>query len=84
MATNTEASKILENEFLPVRAKLLEAAAALDRLDRAPGSTDDDPRVLQIRQAIEILLSQRENRAEQLQMIFSLPYDAAWRDKFFG
>ena len=34
------ASAVLEQEFLPIRAKILEIAAALGRLDRADGSIE--------------------------------------------
>ncbi|MCA9248429.1 MAG: hypothetical protein KDA42_14985 [Planctomycetales bacterium] len=83
MATQTSAPQILESEFLVLRAKLLEAAALLDRLDRAEGSVTEDPRYVRIREAVAVLQSGSPDRAEQLQMIFSLPYDETWREKFF-
>ena len=38
------AEELLDQEFLVVRAKILEIAAALDRLDRGAGDSDDHPR----------------------------------------
>ena len=73
---------VLDQEFLPIRAKLLEVAAALDRLDRAEGSLGADRRRTQIQAAIQVLLRPEDDRAEQLQLIFSRDYEAAWREKF--
>ncbi len=70
---------VLAREFLPVRAKLLEIAAALDRLDRAEGSPPDDARLAKIRESLALLERGEANRAERLQMLFSLPYDDNWR-----
>ena len=70
----------LEQEFLPLRAKLLEIASALDRLERE-GSMSGEPRMARIRSAIEVLRDSRGDRAEQLQLVFSRPYDADWRAK---
>jgi hypothetical protein len=77
------APQLLDKEFLEIRAKLLETAAALDRLDRAEGSADGDRRVKQLREAISVLASPGPDRAERLQMVFSLPYDEQWQQKFF-
>ncbi len=80
MLTSLDAPEILNREFLEVRAKLLQVAATLDRLERAPGSTDDDPRRQKIARALAILSADCDDRAEQLQMLFSLPYDASWKN----
>ncbi len=82
MVRPRQTREVFETEFLPVRAKLLEVAAALDRLDRAQGSVDGDSRRSQIGNAIETLLQEREDRAEQIQLIFSRPYEEDWRRKF--
>ena len=37
-------AEVFDQEFLPTRAKILEVAAALDRLDRASGSLAADSR----------------------------------------
>jgi hypothetical protein len=79
MPTRT-ARDIFDQEFLPVRAKLLEVAAALDRLDRADGALSNDPRRTQIQAAIQVLLRPDDDRAEQIQLVFSRPYDHDWRE----
>jgi hypothetical protein len=81
MSTRT-AREVFDQEFLPVRAKLLEVASALDRVDRSGGALANDPRRTQIQAAIQVLLRPEDDRAEQVQLIFSRPYDHDWREKF--
>jgi hypothetical protein len=72
---------MLEQEFLPLRAKILEIAAGLDRLDRADGDSRADGRRERLEQAIRLLLDDAPQRAEQVQLLFSREYDDAWRKK---
>lgn len=76
------ATEILDREFLTTRSRLIDLAAALDRLDRANGSVADDPRMEQIRRSLEILAGEAADRAEQLQRLFSLPYREGWREEY--
>jgi len=73
------AAEVLDREFLAVRAKLIDVAATLDRIDRADGSVDDDPRPATIRQSLQILADDAPDRAEQIQLLFSLPYQENWQ-----
>lgn len=82
MPVMPNAREVLEREFLLIRAKILEIGASLDRIDRAEGSAADDRRTSQIRQALEVLQSSDPNRAEQIQMVFSLPFDEDWQESF--
>lgn len=77
-----DAPEVLNREFLEVRARLLQIAASLDRLDRAEGSVDDDPRRAKIVAALAILCGDEADRAERIQLLFSRPYDAHWKDVF--
>jgi hypothetical protein len=79
MSQIATAAQILDREFLTIRCKLLEVAAALDRIERGRGSVADDPRLEKISQTLMILGHEGTDRAEQLQMIFSLPYEPDWR-----
>ena len=77
--------QVVAESFLEVRAKLLEVAATLDRIDRACESAAvDEPakskRELLI-EATKILLSEDPNRAERLQQLFSRKYDTDWRQQ---
>jgi hypothetical protein len=80
LANSATASVSLDREFLGIRCRLIEMAAALDRIDRAGVAVAGDPRMAQIRRSLEILAGDAPDRAEQLQMVFSLPYEKEWRD----
>lgn len=78
MATSKE---ILDRNFLEIRSKILELAAAMDRVERA-GSPEDQPLWAQIQQGIGHLQSGQANRAERIQLLFSRPFETDWRNKF--
>jgi len=82
MAPLLSAPEVLNREFLEIRCKILELAAAFDRLERADGSVEEDPRMARLREALTTLLEQPSDRAEQVQMIFSRPYEDDWQNKF--
>jgi len=78
------ASEILDREFLIIRGKLLEVAAALDRIERGSvepgkGSAAGDQRLEKIVETLGLLSRKGGKRAEELQMLFSLPYEPKWR-----
>lgn len=77
---------VLNQFYLEARARLLEVAATLDRIDRGGNASPDDPRLGLLRQAIHVLNQSTSNkspdRAEQLQLLFSRSYDANWLNKF--
>jgi hypothetical protein len=83
MPSSRDATEVLNRDFLETRSRILEIAAALDRLDRAPGRVGETPdrRVAQLRQALEALLEPGPDRAETVQRIFSLDYDPHWQEK---
>ncbi len=76
------AATVLDREFLEVRSRLLDLAAALDRVAREGASAGGDPRLRQIAQALEILSGATPDRAEKVQQVFSRPYDPSWREVF--
>jgi hypothetical protein len=80
MSSTPAAPAVLERVYLEIRCKLLDVAAALDRVARAEGGDrlQADPRLAQIKQGIEILASGGADRAERIQMLFSDPYIANW------
>ena len=83
MAQVRDVSAVLNRDFLETRSRILEIAAALDRLDRAsspphPGEAPDR-RLDQLRQAIAALLEPGPGRAETVQRLFSLDYDPQWQ-----
>jgi hypothetical protein len=78
-----DATDVLEHDFLETRCKILEIAATLDRIDRAPARHGEHPdaRLGQLRRGLEALLEPGPGRAETVQHIFSLDYDRDWRKK---
>jgi hypothetical protein len=76
-------SKVIERYFLEHRAKLIDVAAFLDRLDRAadederPGTrggvTEEDFRVAAFRRAVVILQEERPDRVRRIMEFFSDP-----------
>jgi len=79
MPTPLAANELLDREFLNIRARLIDMAAALDRIDRAEGAVGADPRLGQIRQSLQVLSADSADRAARIQMIFSLPYREDWQ-----
>ena len=75
------AAQVLDREYLEIRAKILQLAASFDRLQRGSGSktAEQDARYQLLRTALECLLSADEDRAEQIQLLFSREYDPKWR-----
>ena len=75
------ATKALDDYFFEARCKLLDIAAILDRINRGQESGEvlaNDLRIEKIRKALEVLHDQSGGRAERIQQIFSLDYDASW------
>ena len=75
------APQALDNYFLEARSKLLDLAAILDRIGRGrdAAGVSEDPRLDKIRRALEVLHDQSGGRAERIQQVFSLDYEASWK-----
>lgn len=63
--------QVLDLYFLDARCKLIELAAFLDRVERAPGP--DDFRLKAFRQALRVLSRQQPRKARQVLLAFSDP-----------
>jgi len=63
--------EVLDQSFIEVRAKLIEVAAFLDRVDRAEG--EEDYRIKAFRQALKALEGNEPERAKQILLAFSDP-----------
>lgn len=80
MPEKLSADELLNREFLTVRARILDIAAALDRIESAAGTAKTDPRIDLLHRAIDELKKTGSDRAERVQMLFSRAYDPAWRE----
>jgi hypothetical protein len=74
------AGTALEAYYLEARSKILDLAAILDRIDRGDTQAElsTHKRDLLVR-GIQLLLETTDaDRAEAVQMLFSLPYESGW------
>jgi len=75
-------STVLDREFLEIRSRILDIAASLDRVQRMDPNPNEDERRQRIAKALEIVLSDSTDRAEQVQLLFSRAFDENWRTSF--
>ncbi len=80
MSIPMPAAAVLDRYFLEMRCKVLDVAAALDRIEQATHAQPAmrDSRLVKLRQAISVLLDEQSDRATRVQMIFSDPYEPKW------
>lgn len=66
---------VVDRYFMEHRAKLLDVAAFLDRIDRseAPANADEDFRVEAMQRAIQLLVDEKGDRAKRVLELFSDP-----------
>lgn len=78
-----DANQVLNREFLEIRCRLIDIAASLDRIGRSSDSirAAQDPRYTQLKDAIALLATDTPDRAQRVQMVFSDPFVAIWREK---
>ncbi|RJP37992.1 MAG: hypothetical protein C4547_05135 [Phycisphaerales bacterium] len=81
MQTVLTAKQHLDRDFLEMRRRVLDLAAALDRMGSAAGAdaAGADPRAAALKTAVGVLIDGKPDRARRVQMVFSDPYDAGWR-----
>ena len=74
--------QIVEQEFLQMRAKILEIAAFLDRLEPKSAnsmSNANEERLKLLRAGCELLLDSESDKAARVQVLFSREFDEQWR-----
>lgn len=77
-----DAEQVVDQEFLQVRAKILEIAAFLDRLESDnAGSVSNvtEERLKLLRAGCELLLDSDRDKAARVQLLFSHRFDEQWR-----
>jgi hypothetical protein len=72
------ANKVIADEFLVARAKVLELAATLDRVERAEGEVGDSRQMLLLSQGLQILCDDEPDKAKRVQLLMSRPYEPNW------
>lgn len=80
MSASRPADAVLDSSFLEVRARLLDVAACLDRIDRAASRerVAGDERLAGIARSLAILADGMPDRAERIQLVFSDEYEPGW------
>lgn len=69
-----DAKAVLDQYFLEMRWRCLSLAADLDRVERANNGVQilkNDPRIQTLKKALQVLSEGSQNRAEQVQNLFS-------------
>ena len=68
---------------MTLRARLLDVAALLDRLERASGNQPiDDLTELPVRAIQELLVEGNADRVDRILRLYSREYDPAWQERF--
>ena len=76
------AREVLDQEFLQVRAKILEIASFFDRLGEAEASDVNQEQLDLLKKGCAILDDADSDKAARVQLLFSREYEADWREKF--
>jgi hypothetical protein len=85
------AQQIIQEEFLIARAKILELAAVLDRIDRAAREEPNQSlsslqstssQLALLSKGISILQEPDLHRAQRVQELMSRPYEPEWRKQW--
>jgi hypothetical protein len=74
------ATQIVADEFMIARAKIVELAATLDRIERASGNVDDSKNMQLLVQGIHILIDDQVEKAKRVQLLMSRDYDPEWQN----
>lgn len=76
------ASEVVSQEFLQIRAKILEIAAFYDRLEDGNVSDAQATQLDLLQRGCGILTDTRHDKAARVQLLFSREYDEQWRERF--
>lgn len=74
------AAQIVADEFMIARAKIVELAATLDRIERASGNVDDSKNMQLLVQGMHILIDDQVEKAKRVQLLMSRDYDPNWQN----
>lgn len=73
------AEQVVADEFLIARAKILELAATLDRIERARGDMDESRQMQLLTHGLQILCDDEVEKAKRVQLLMSREYDPQWQ-----
>ncbi len=75
------AEQIVVDEFMIARAKIVELAATLDRIERATGDVEDSKNMQLLVQGMHILCDDEVEKAKRVQLLMSRLYDPHWQSQ---
>jgi hypothetical protein len=75
------AEQIIADEFMIARAKIVELAATLDRIERANGDVADSKNMQLLVQGMHILCDDEVEKAKRVQLLMSRHYDPNWQSQ---
>lgn len=73
------AQQIVAEDFMIARARIVELAATLDRIERATGDVDDSKNMQLLMQGMHILCDHEVEKAKRVQLLMSRQYDPQWQ-----
>ena len=73
------AQQIVLEDFMIARARIVELAATLDRIERATGDVDDSKNMQLLMQGMHILCDDEVEKAKRVQLLMSRQYDPQWQ-----
>jgi hypothetical protein len=73
------AQQVIADEFLIARAKILELAATLDRIERSSGDVEDSKQMNLLAEWMHILCDEEVDKAKRVQLLMSREYDPQWQ-----
>ena len=75
------AERIVSDEFMIARAKIVELAATLDRIERANGQVDDSKQMQLLANGMQILCDDEVEKTKRVQLLMSRQYDPQWQSQ---
>ena len=75
------AEQIVADDFMIARARIVELAATLDRIERATGDVEDSKNMQLLMQGMQVLCDDEVEKAKRVQLLMSRQYDPQWQSQ---
>lgn len=75
------AEQIVADDFMIARARIVELAATLDRIERATGAVEDSKNMQLLMQGMQVLCDDEVEKAKRVQLLMSRLYDPQWQSQ---
>ncbi len=75
------AEQIVADDFMIARARIVELAATLDRIERATGDVEDSKNMQLLIQGMQVLCDEEVEKAKRVQLLMSRHYDPQWQSQ---